>query len=92
MTVFPEAFVLWLTLVVRVLTSEHVISERPKFELGLPVVGRDSLLIKTFGQSDARLRSCEMVQVGIKTAHGATVYVQAYVVPVICGLPHSATS
>ncbi|CAH3182111.1 unnamed protein product, partial [Porites lobata] len=47
-----------------------------KFELGLPVVGRDLLLIKTFGQSYARLRVCEMVQVGIKTVRRATVYVQ----------------
>ena len=86
MTVIPEAFVLWLTLVVSVLTSEHL-----KFELGLPVIGRDLLLIKTFGQSYARLRACEMVQVGIKTVRRATVYVQAYVVPVICGPLHSAT-
>lgn len=86
MTVILEAFVLWLTLVFTVLTSEHL-----KFELGLPVVGRDLLLIKTFGQSYARLRSCEMVQVGIKTVRGATVYVQAYVVPVIRGPLHSTT-
>ena len=51
----------------------------------LPVVGRDSLLIKTFGESDARLRTCEIVQVGIKTLCDTTVYIQAYVVPVICG-------
>ena len=51
----------------------------------LPVVGRNSLLIKTFGESDARLRTCEIVQVGIKTLCDATVYIQAYVVPVICG-------
>ena len=86
MTVILEAFVLWLTLVFTVLTSEHL-----KFELGLPVVGRDLLLIKKFGQSYARLRSCEMVQVGIKTVRGATVYVQAYVVPVIRGSLHSTT-
>ena len=29
----------------------------------LPVIGRESLLIKTFGESDARLRTCEIVQV-----------------------------
>lgn len=58
-------------------------SQNLKVESGLLVIGRNSLLIKTFGQSDARLRSCEIVQVGIKTVYGATVYVQAYVVPVI---------
>ena len=54
-------------------------------KLQLPVVVRNSLLIKTFGESDARLRTCEIVQVGIKTLCDATVYIQAYVVPVICG-------
>ena len=66
-------------------SQRSYITENLKTELGLPVIGRDSLLIKTFGQSDARLRSCEIVQVGIKTACEATVYIQAYVVPVICG-------
>ncbi|XP_068680553.1 uncharacterized protein [Montipora foliosa] len=56
-----------------------------KEKLQLPVVGRDSLLIKTFGESDVRLRNCEIVQVGIKTLCDATVYIQAYVAPVICG-------
>ena len=65
-------------------SQRSYITENLKTELGLPVIGRDSLLIKTFGQSDTRLRSCEIVQVGIKTACEATVYIQAYVVPVIC--------
>ncbi|KAK2548025.1 hypothetical protein P5673_031844 [Acropora cervicornis] len=42
---------------------------------------RDSLLIKTFGESNATLRTCEIVQVGIKTLCDTTVYIQAYVVP-----------
>ena len=66
-------------------SQRSYITEDLKLKLGLPVIGRDSLLIKTFGDSDARLRSCEIVQVGIITASKAIVYVQAYVVPVICG-------
>ena len=62
-------------------SQRSYITENLKVELGLPVIGRDSLLIKTFEQSDARLRSCEIVQVGMKTTYGA------YVVPVICGSP-----
>ena len=54
-------------------------------KLKLPVIGGGSLLIKTFGVSDARLRTCEIVQVCIKTMCDAVVYIQAYVVPVICG-------
>ena len=46
-------------------------------KLKLPVTGRESLLIKTFGESDARLRTCEIVQVGIKTMCDAVVYIQA---------------
>lgn len=64
---------------------DSYITENLKTELGLPVIGRDSLLIKAFGESDARLRSCEIIQVGIKAACEETVYIQAYVVPVICG-------
>lgn len=53
--------------------------------LRLPVVGKDSLPIKAFGNSDARLRVCNMVRVGIRTLYGMVVYIQAYAVPVICG-------
>ncbi|XP_068734496.1 uncharacterized protein [Montipora capricornis] len=61
------------------------VTQAVKENLQLPVVGRDSLLIKTFGESDARLRTCEIVQVGIKTLCDTSVNIQAYVVPVICG-------
>ena len=55
-----------------------------KDKLGLSVICRGSLLIKTFGESDARLRTCEIVQVGIKAICDAIVYIQAFAVPVIC--------
>ena len=66
-------------------SQRSYVTQAVKEKLHLPVVGRDSLLIKTFGESDARLRTCEIVQVGIKTLCDTTVYIQAYVVPVICG-------
>ncbi|XP_068761955.1 uncharacterized protein [Montipora capricornis] len=66
-------------------SQRSYVTQAVKEKLQLPVVGRDSLLIKRFGESDARLRTCEMVQVGIKTLCDTTVYIQAYVVPVICG-------
>ena len=56
-----------------------------KDKLGLPVTGRESLLIKTFGESDVRLQTCDIVQEGIKTICDAIEYIQACVVPVICG-------
>ena len=66
-------------------SQRSYVTQTVKEKLQLPVVGRDSLLIKTFGESDARLRTCEIVQVDIKTLCDATVYTQVYVVPVICG-------
>ncbi|XP_068756263.1 uncharacterized protein [Montipora capricornis] len=66
-------------------SQRYYVTQTVKEKLQLPVVGRDSLLIKTFGESDARLRTCEVVQVDMKTLCDATVYVQSYVVPVICG-------
>ena len=66
-------------------SQRSYVTRADKEKLQLPVVGRDSLLIKTFGESDATLRTCEIVQVGIKTLCDTTVYIQAYVVPVICG-------
>ena len=38
-----------------------LITEHLKIELGLLVIDEGLLLIKTFGQSDVRLRSCEIV-------------------------------
>ena len=66
-------------------SQRSYITENLKTELGLPVIGRDSLLIKTFGPCEARLRACEIVQVGIKTVCEAPVYIQGYVVPVLSG-------
>ena len=66
-------------------SQRSYVTQSVKDKLDLPVLGKDSLLIKAFGESDARLRTCEIVQVGIKTICDATVYIQAYVVPVICG-------
>ena len=58
----------------------------------LSIMGKDSLLIKTFRESDARLRMYNIVRIGIKTEFGGTLYVRAFVVPVICGLKNAATS
>ena len=66
-------------------SQRSYVTQAVKKKFQLPVVGRDSLLIKTFGESNATLRTCEIVQVGIKTLCDTTVYIQAYVLPVICG-------
>ncbi|XP_068708273.1 uncharacterized protein [Montipora foliosa] len=57
------------------------ISENLENTLKLPVPGQDTLLIKTFGESTAKLRQCDIVQFA---GDGMKIYVSAYVVPVIC--------
>ena len=66
-------------------SQRSYVTQAVEEKLQLSIVGRDSLLIKTFGESDARLRTCEIVQVGIKTLCDTTVYIQAFLVSVICG-------
>ena len=80
-----DSFPLSVRLVFDSCSQRSYMTKDLKDKLGLSVIGRESLLIKTFGESDARLRTCEIVQVGIKTRCDAIVYIQAYVVPVICG-------
>ena len=80
-----ESYVQGCRLVFDSCSQRTYITEDLAHNLALPIIGRDSLLIKTFGENDARLRMCNIVQVGIKTEYGGTVYVRAYVVPVICG-------
>ena len=41
-------------------SQRSYVTQAAEEKLQLPVVGRDSLLIKTFGESDARLRTCEL--------------------------------
>ena len=80
-----DSFPLSVRLVFDSCSQRSYMTKDLKDKLGLSVIGRESLLIKTFGESDARLRTCEIVQVGIKTRCDAIVYIQAYVVPVIRG-------
>ena len=44
-------------------SQRSYITKDLKEKLKFPVIGRESLLIETFGLSDARLRTCEIVQV-----------------------------
>jgi hypothetical protein len=57
-------------------SQRSYVSQRLAKRLCLPVIGQDNLLIKTFGEETSRLRSC-----------GMSLYVNAYVVPVICTPP-----
>ena len=54
-----------------------------KNKLSLPVVGKEKLLIKTFGDESPKLRDCEIVQFAVCCKNGEAIVMQAYVVPVI---------
>ena len=63
-------------------SKRSYVNQGIKHKLELSVLVKDSLLIKAFGESDAR--NCSS---GYQTVCDATVYNQAYAVPVICGPP-----
>lgn len=65
-------------------SQRSYISENLQKTLNLPIAGQDTILISTFGESNAKLRRCDIVQMAVKADDGMQVYVSAYVVPVIC--------
>ena len=60
------------------------ITSKTREQLNLPTVGKETLLIKTFGDNSASVKECDIVQLCIRTIDAMSVYVTAYVVPVIC--------
>ena len=65
-------------------SQKSYITKEVKDALDLPVVGKDKLLIKTFGDTSPKITTCEIVQVGLLCKDGAEFIMHAYVVPVIC--------
>eukprot|EP00112_Aurelia_sp_Birch-Aquarium-sp1_P017158 Seg3959.1 transcript_id=Seg3959.1/GoldUCD/mRNA.D3Y31 product="ATP-dependent DNA helicase tlh1" protein_id=Seg3959.1/GoldUCD/D3Y31 len=65
-------------------SQKTYINERIKKSLNLKVVGKDRLLIKTFGDETPCTKECEIVQIAVKSLDGMEIYVNAYVVPNIC--------
>ena len=65
-------------------SQKTYINERLKKSLNLKVVGKDRLLIKTFGDETPITKECEIVQIAVKSLDGMEIYVNAYVVPNIC--------
>ena len=50
-------------------------SENLQKRLNLAIAGQDTLLIKTFGESTAKLRGCDIVQIAVEADDGIQVYV-----------------
>lgn len=65
-------------------SQRSYISENLQKTLDLPIAGQDTVLIRTFGESTAKLRRCDIVQMAVETDNSMQVYVSAYVVPVTC--------
>ena len=47
------------------------------------VIGRKTLLVKTFGEVIPKLVTCDIVQMCVHTRHGLAVYISCYSVPEI---------
>ena len=56
-----------------------------KDALALPVIGQETLVIKTFGSDQGTLQTCDIVQFCVRSPYNdLNIYVNAYVTPVVC--------
>ena len=60
------------------------ITSRLRDRLQLPTVKTSKVLIKEFGNNEGTLKTCDTVQLAVKCADNLTVYINAYVVDLIC--------
>ena len=65
-------------------SQRSYITSKTREQLKLPSVGKEILLLKPFGDNSASAKECDVVQLCIRTIDAMSVYVTAYVVPVIC--------
>ena len=64
-------------------SQRSYITSKTREQLKLPTVGKETLLIKTFGDNSASVKECDIVQLCIRAIDAMSVYVTSYVVPVI---------
>ena len=66
--------------------SEHsFVLAQLKDSLALPVIGQETLVIKTFGSDQGTLQTCNIVQFCVRSPYNdLSIYVNAYVTPVVC--------
>ena len=65
-------------------SQKSYVTKAIKDALELPVIAKEKLLIKTFGDTSPKLTTCEVVQFGILCKDATEFVMHAYVVPVIC--------
>ena len=64
-------------------SQRSYITSKTGEQLKLPTVGKETLLIKTFGDNSASVKECDIVQLCIRTIDAMSVYATTYAVPVI---------
>ena len=61
------------------------ISTQLKDTLALPVIGQETLVIKTFGSDQGTLQICDIVEFCVRSPYtDLNICVNAYVTPVVC--------
>ena len=66
-------------------SERSFVSTRLKDALALPVIGQETLIIKTFGSDQGTLQTCDIVQFCVRSPYNdLNIYVNAYVTPVVC--------
>ena len=65
-------------------SQKSYVTTRLRDRLNLPAVNSNKVLIKEFGNERGTLQTCDTVQVAIRCADNLTVYINAFVVPLIC--------
>jgi hypothetical protein len=65
-------------------SQRSFVKEQLKSDLHLPVRGRQSMSIMTFGSRDMSVRECGLVCVGMELMGGGTRLLSLYAVPIIC--------
>ena len=53
-------------------------------KLSLPKIGSEKVLIKTFGNDEPCLTSCDIVQLRIACPDGLNLFIKAYTIPIVC--------
>ena len=66
-------------------SQRSYISAKLRDSLALPTIGRETLTIKTFGNNEGEVLSCDITQFCVGSPYSdMSTYVKAYVVPVVC--------
>ena len=65
-------------------SQKTYVTARLKGKLNLPAISTKEILIKEFGNEQGTLKMCETVQLAVHCADNLTVYINAFVVDLIC--------